>query len=105
LRNVTLTAPPEIGQLVRVRGQQWVVSDLSAPVRPRDELGLDFTILDAAALKVMGGNDSREFAERLPAESVEVEGVETERHGHALLARYPALRTGSPRRNDVMVCQ
>ena len=34
-----MTAPAlDIGQLVRVRGQQWVVSDLSAATLPADEL-------------------------------------------------------------------
>lgn len=43
-----------------------------------------------------------EFAARLPAEVLEVEYTETERRGHDLLARYSALRTGSPRRNDLV---
>jgi len=32
-----LPAHPEVGQLVRVRGQQWVVSDVSSAVLPVDE--------------------------------------------------------------------
>lgn len=32
------TAELHVGQLVRVRGQQWVVSDLSAATLPADEL-------------------------------------------------------------------
>ena len=43
-----------------------------------------------------------EFAERMPAESLEVEYTPAERRGHDLLARYSALRTGSPRRNDLV---
>jgi hypothetical protein len=35
---VTNAAPVEMGQLVRVRGQQWVVSDLSTASLPSDEL-------------------------------------------------------------------
>jgi superfamily II DNA or RNA helicase len=43
-----------------------------------------------------------EFAERLPAQALEVHYTATERHGHDLLARYAALRTGSSRRNDLV---
>lgn len=31
-------APPEVGQLVRVRGQQWVVSEVSTSTLAEDEL-------------------------------------------------------------------
>lgn len=43
-----------------------------------------------------------EFAERLPAEALEVTYTDAEREGHALLAHYAALLTGSPRRNDLV---
>ena len=43
-----------------------------------------------------------EFAERLPATPLEVHYTDTERHGHDLLDRYAILRTGSPRRNDLV---
>jgi hypothetical protein len=42
-----------------------------------------------------------EFATRLPAEALEVTYTAAERQGHALLADYVALRTGSPRRNEL----
>jgi len=35
------TAAPDVGQLVRVRGQQWVVNRRSASVQPRDELAAE----------------------------------------------------------------
>jgi hypothetical protein len=41
-----------------------------------------------------------EFAARLPEEALEVRYEAAEREGHALLAAYTALRTGSPRRNE-----
>lgn len=47
-------------------------------------------------------DDRREFAERLPAKPLEVDYTDTERRGHNLLARYTELRTGSPRRNDLV---
>jgi superfamily II DNA or RNA helicase len=43
-----------------------------------------------------------EFANRLPAELLEVSYDDDERAGHQLLAAYTALRTGSPRRNDLV---
>jgi superfamily II DNA or RNA helicase len=43
-----------------------------------------------------------EFAVRLPARALEVDYSAEEREGHALLAEYAALRTGSPRRNDLV---
>lgn len=43
-----------------------------------------------------------EFAPRLPAEVLEVRYADAERAGHGLLARYAELRTGSPRRNDLV---
>ncbi len=44
----------------------------------------------------------KEFAERLPAEPLEVTYSNDERAGHELLAAYARLRTGSPRRNDLV---
>lgn len=35
---MTSPAPPEVGQLVRVRGQQWVVSEVSTSTLAEDEL-------------------------------------------------------------------
>lgn len=35
---MSISVLPEVGQLVRVRGQQWVVSDVSSAVLPIDEL-------------------------------------------------------------------
>lgn len=43
-----------------------------------------------------------EFMPRLPAEALEVDYTDAERHGHELLARYASLRTGSPQRNDLV---
>jgi superfamily II DNA or RNA helicase len=45
---------------------------------------------------------NKEFAERLPAEALEVTYSESERAGHDLLAEYAALRTGSRKRNDLV---
>ncbi len=42
-----------------------------------------------------------EFAKR-PPEVLEVEYRERERDGHELLSRYSAVRTGSPKRNDLV---
>jgi len=52
--------------------------------------------------EIVDAEGAREFAERLPAEALEVVYSETERIGHDLLAEYAALRTGSPRRNDLV---
>ncbi|MBA8792840.1 superfamily II DNA or RNA helicase [Friedmanniella endophytica] len=43
-----------------------------------------------------------EFAERLPATPLEVHYTDDERRGHELLHQYSTLRTGSPRRNDLV---
>lgn len=46
-----VTDAPEEGDLVRVRGQQWVVAYIDRNGQPTDELaafGLDVTVLDAA---------------------------------------------------------
>jgi len=51
---------------------------------------------------IKAADGSREFAERLPAQALEVNYSEAERTGHALLAEYARLRTGSPRRNDLV---
>lgn len=52
--------------------------------------------------EIVDADGRREFAERLPAEALEVEYTEAERAGHDLLATYAALRTGSPTRNDLV---
>jgi ERCC4-related helicase len=67
---------------------------------------------DAAALRevlvrrlkdeIVDADGHPEFATRLPAELLEVDYTDAERAGHALLSRYAALRTGSPRRNDLV---
>ena len=52
--------------------------------------------------EIVDADGAREFAERLPAEALEVTYTDSERRGHDLLAAYSALRTGSPRRNDLV---
>jgi ERCC4-related helicase len=52
--------------------------------------------------EIVDADGVREFAERLPAEAISVHYTDAERAGHALLERYAALRTGSPRRNDLV---
>lgn len=52
--------------------------------------------------EIVDVNGAREFAERLPAEALDVHYSEVEREGHDLLAEYARLRTGSPRRNDLV---
>lgn len=52
--------------------------------------------------EIRTADDRPEFAERLPAELLEVDYTETERCGHDLLTLYTELRTGSPRRNDLV---
>ena len=51
---------------------------------------------------IIDADGNREFAERLPAEALEVTYSATERAGHDLLAEYAALRTGSRERNDLV---
>ena len=52
--------------------------------------------------EIVDADGNPEFAERLPAEAISVRYTDAERAGHALLERYAALRTGSPRRNDLV---
>ncbi len=52
--------------------------------------------------EIVDAEGAKEFAERLPAEALEVRYTETERQGHTLLAEYAELRTGSPRRNELV---
>lgn len=52
--------------------------------------------------EIVDADGEPEFARRLPAEVLEVAYTQDERRGHALLARYAELRTGSPRRNDLV---
>lgn len=52
--------------------------------------------------EIVDAEGAREFAERLPAEALEVNYADREQEGHRLLAEYTALRTGSPRRNDLV---
>jgi superfamily II DNA or RNA helicase len=52
--------------------------------------------------EIVDADGQPEFAPRLPAEVLEVDYTDEERAGHALLTRYAELRTGSPRRNDLV---
>ncbi len=52
--------------------------------------------------EIVNAEGQPEFATRLPAEPLEVPYTDAERAGHDLLSRYAALRTGSPRRNDLV---
>jgi superfamily II DNA or RNA helicase len=52
--------------------------------------------------EIVDADGQPEFTPRLPPEILEVTYTESEREGHALLAQYAALRTGSPRRNDLV---
>jgi superfamily II DNA or RNA helicase len=51
---------------------------------------------------IVNAEGEKEFAERLPPEALEVTYTEVERAGHDSLADYVALRTGSPKRNDLV---
>jgi superfamily II DNA or RNA helicase len=51
--------------------------------------------------EIVAEDGTPEFATRLPAEALEVTYTEVEREGHGLLRDYAALRTGSPRRNEL----
>ena len=52
--------------------------------------------------QIVDADGNPEFAMRLPAEELEVVYSDAERDGHRLLGEYAALRTGSPRRNDLV---
>jgi len=52
--------------------------------------------------EIVDADGAREFAQRLPVEVLEVTYTDPERDGHDLLSRYASLRTGSPRRNDLV---
>jgi len=52
--------------------------------------------------QIVDADGNPEFAQRLPAEELEVLYSDAERDGHRLLGDYAALRTGSPRRNDLV---
>jgi superfamily II DNA or RNA helicase len=52
--------------------------------------------------EIVDADGNPEFAPRLPAEALEVEYTDAERTGHELLAAYARLRTGSPKRNDLV---
>jgi superfamily II DNA or RNA helicase len=52
--------------------------------------------------EIVDADGRPEFTKRLPADALEVMYSDGERRGHALLARYAALRTGSPHRNDLV---
>lgn len=53
----------EIGQLVRVRGQQWVVSDLSVSTLPADELAP--TVLPGRTLVTLTSVSEDDLGEEL----------------------------------------
>jgi superfamily II DNA or RNA helicase len=67
-----------------------------------DQAALNEVLVRRLKDEIVTPEGAPEFAERLPAEALEVTYTDTEREGHALLADYAALRTGSPRRNDLV---
>lgn len=69
---------------------------------PPDQTALDEVLVRRLKDQIVTADGRREFAERLPAEVLEVEYTAAEREGHALLAAYTALRTGSAQRNDLV---
>lgn len=52
--------------------------------------------------EIVDADGVKEFTERLPAQALDIAYDDNERRGHELLAEYAALRTGSPRRNDLV---
>ena len=52
--------------------------------------------------EIVDADGNREFAERLPPEEIEVAYTPEEREGYEALAEYARLRTGSPKRNDLV---
>ena len=67
-----------------------------------DPLAVNEVLVRRLKDEIVNAEGEREFAERLPAEALEVTYTDAERAGHALLAEYAMLRTGSPRRNDLV---
>jgi ERCC4-related helicase len=70
-------------------------------VEPDDE-SLRQVLVRRLKDEIVGVDGEAEFAPRLPAKVLDVAYTDAERQGHDLLARYAALRTGSPRRNDLV---
>jgi ERCC4-related helicase len=52
--------------------------------------------------EIVDAQGQKEFATRLAPEPLEVDYTKDERAGHDLLTRYSTLRTGSPKRNDLV---
>ena len=67
-----------------------------------DRATLDEVLVRRLKDTVNSADDKPEFAPRLPPDALEVRYTDDERRGHALLAEYAALRTGSPKRNDLV---
>ena len=67
-----------------------------------DEAALREVLVRRLKDEIVNAEGEREFAERLPAEILEVHYTDAERAGHELLSNYATLRTGSPRRNDLV---
>ena len=63
---------------------------------------LDEVLVRRLKDEIVDADGRPEFAPRLPPEVLEVPYTDAEREGHALLARYAQLRTGSPQRNDLV---
>ncbi len=68
---------------------------------PPDPEVLDEVLVRRLKDQIRDVDGNPEFAERLPAEPLEVAYTAVEREGHRLLRDYASLRTGSPTRNDL----
>jgi len=68
---------------------------------PPDQEALQEVLVRRLKDTVTDADGNPEFAVRLPPAALEVDYTDHEREGHDLLARYAALRTGSPSRNDL----
>ena len=67
-----------------------------------DEKALQDVLVRRLKDEIVDAEGNAEFATRLPAEALEVAYTDVERAGHELLNKYSALRTGSPKRNDLV---
>jgi superfamily II DNA or RNA helicase len=69
---------------------------------PPDPVALEEVLVRRLKDQIVDADGQPEFAARLPVEVLEVDYTAEEREGHALLATYTALRTGSAKRNDLV---
>ena len=67
-----------------------------------DRKTVDEVVVRRLKDEIIDAEGNKEFAPRLPPEEIEVEYTSDERTGYALLAAYSEIRTGSPKRNDLV---